>query len=62
MTLYIGQQHPSTVYMTGFWVCFVLVLNLMDKSGNTKTLLFMEYPCVAQGAQARRNRDLLVKK
>ena len=27
VTLYIGQQHPSTVYRTGFWVCTVLVLS-----------------------------------
>ena len=27
MTLYIGQQHPITVYRTGFGVCVVLVLN-----------------------------------
>ena len=29
MTLCIGQLHPTTVYMTGFWVCVVLVLNVI---------------------------------
>ena len=29
MTLYIGQQHPITVYRTGFWVCVVLVLSVI---------------------------------
>ena len=29
MTLYIGQQHPITVYRTGVWVCVVLVLNVI---------------------------------
>ena len=29
VTLYIGQQHPITVYSTGFVVCVVLVLNVI---------------------------------
>ena len=29
VTLYIGQQHPITVYRTVFWVCVVLVLILL---------------------------------
>ena len=28
-TLFIGQQHPITVYRTGFWVCVVLVLSVI---------------------------------
>ena len=28
-TLFIGYQHPITVYRTGFWVCVVLVLNVI---------------------------------
>ena len=32
VTLYIGQQHPITVYMTGFWVCVVLVLIVIRRS------------------------------
>ena len=28
-TLFIGQQHPITVYRTGFWVCVVLVLSVV---------------------------------
>ena len=27
--LFIGQQHPITVYRTGFWVCVVLVLSVI---------------------------------
>ena len=29
MTLYIGQQHPITVYMTVFWVSVDLVLSVI---------------------------------
>ena len=28
-TLFIGQQHPITVYRTGFWVCVVLVFSVI---------------------------------
>ena len=28
-TLFIGYQHPITVYRTGFWVCVVLLLNVI---------------------------------
>ena len=28
-TLFIGQQHPITVYRTGSWVCVVLVLSVI---------------------------------
>ena len=28
-TLFIGQQHPITVYGTGFWVCVVLVFSVI---------------------------------
>ena len=28
-TTFIGQQHPITVYRTGFWVCVVLVLSFI---------------------------------
>ena len=28
-TLFIGQQHTITVYRTGFWVCVVLVFNVI---------------------------------
>ena len=34
VTLYIGQQHPITVYRTGFWVCVVLVLSVLRCSWN----------------------------
>ena len=29
MTLYIGQQHPITLYRTVFWVYVVLVLSVI---------------------------------
>ena len=29
VTLFIGQLHPITVYMTGFGVCVVLVLSVI---------------------------------
>ena len=32
MTLYIGQQHPITVYRTVFGVCVVLVLSVISCS------------------------------
>ena len=31
-TLFISQQHPITVYRTGFWVCVVLVLSVICDS------------------------------
>ena len=29
VTLYIGQQHSTTVYRTGFWMCVVMVLSVI---------------------------------
>ena len=29
MTLYIGQEHPTILYRTGFGMCVVLVLSVM---------------------------------